>query len=178
MIKETHIKGGQVFALLCITSVNSRLLVDINIIYKCILICTYFYFCYLGSLFPDIDLKNSYISKRYSFLYKNIGRNFKHRGFTHSLLSLLSLSYFFNFLLLYTNNNIVFTYLSSGFFVGYLSHLFLDLLTKEGIEIFYPISINFSILPIKTNSKLEKSINKFLSFITIFLLGYKFYILI
>ncbi|EGT5063775.1 metal-dependent hydrolase, partial [Clostridioides difficile] len=68
--------------------------------------------------------------------------------------------------------------LSSGFIIGYLSHLCLDLITKEGIELFYPITINISLLPIKTNSKTEKFISKLLNFIVIFLIGYQFYILL
>ena len=58
------------------------------------------------------------------------------------------------------------------------AHMILDLFTKEGIELLYPIDINFSLMPIKTNSKTEKLICKVLSFIVIFLLGYRFYILI
>ena len=58
------------------------------------------------------------------------------------------------------------------------SHMILDLFTKEGIELLYPIDINFSLMPIKTNSKTEKLICKVLGFIVIFLLGYRFYILI
>ncbi|HHQ5613182.1 TPA: hypothetical protein ACSRFC_004142 [Clostridioides difficile] len=54
----------------------------------------------------------------------------------------------------------------------------LDLITKEGIELFYPITINISLLPIKTNSKTEKFISKLLNFIVIFLIGYQFYILL
>ena len=62
--------------------------------------------------------------------------------------------------------------------IGCFSHMILDLFTKEGIELLYPIDINFSLMPIKTNSKTEKLICKVLSFIVIFLLGYRFYILI
>ena len=81
-------------------------------------------------------------------------------------------------LLKYADNNIVFISSFSGLIIGCFSHMILDLFTKEGIELLYPIDINFSLMPIKTNSKTEKLICKVLSFIVIFLLGYRFYILI
>ena len=76
-----------------------------------------------------------------------------------------------------SDNNVVFTCIFSGILAGVISHIILDLITKEGVELFYPISINFSILPIKTSSKTEKNINKFLSLLVIFLIGYRFYLI-
>ncbi|MGL4911220.1 MAG: metal-dependent hydrolase [Romboutsia sp.] len=178
MVKETHIKGGYVFALLAIPFLNDTFLSDYNLTYKCILIIIYTYFAHLGSLSPDIDMRGSYISKRYPNIHKKLGSKFKHRGFTHSILFVSFIAFLSEMLVLYTNDNIVFICLCSGFFVGYISHLLLDLMTKEGIEVFYPVSINFSLLPIKTNSKTEKFICKFLNFIVIFLLGYRFYVLL
>ena len=159
MTKETHIKGGYIFALLSLPFVNN-FLASYTYVYKFILIIIYIYFAYIGSLFPDIDMRGSYISKRYPLIYKNIGSKFKHRGFTHSLLFIYFLYYILKLLAIYSDNNIVFFCLSSGFLVGYVSHLFLDMITKEGIQVFYPITINFSILPIKTSSKGEKFIYK------------------
>lgn len=178
MVKETHTKGAYIFSLLALPFVINKFLFNYELIYKIILILVYIYFSYIGSLFPDIDMKNSYISKLLPKLHRNLGSKFKHRGMTHSLICLYFLCNMFNLLVQYTENNIVFICLSSGFIVGYLSHLCLDLLTKEGIEIFYPVSISFSILPIKTSSKTEKMFCKILNFIFIFLLGYRFYILL
>lgn len=175
MVKETHTKGGYISSLLALPFINENFLEGYSILYKIILIIIYTYFAYLGSLSPDIDMRGSYISKRYSIIYKSFGSRFKHRGFTHSLLFLVLLTYIINLLIEYTDSNIVFICLCSGFFVGYISHLCLDLLTKEGIEIFYPMKINISFLPIKTNSKAEKIICKILNFLVIFLIGYRFY---
>lgn len=177
MVKETHIRGGYIFALLVLPHINNKFLNEYSLIYKFILLTIYIYFSYLGSLSPDIDMRGSYISKRFPLLYKRLGSKFKHRGFTHSLIFVLFLCYIFNLLTKYSDNNIVFLCLSSGFIVGYISHLCLDIITKEGIQIFYPMPINFSLLPIKTSSKLEKIIFKVLNFIFIFLLGYRVYIL-
>lgn len=178
MVKETHTKGAYVFALIALPFVTDKYLNNYEFIYKSILILIYVYFCYIGSLAPDIDMKNSYISKLLPRVYKCFGSKLRHRGLTHSLVFLYFLGEIFNSLIKYTDNNIVFILLSSGFFLGYISHLILDIITKEGIEIFYPITINFSLLPIKTSSKTEKALCKVLHFICIFLLGYRFYILI
>lgn len=178
MVKETHTKGGYIFALLAFPYLYKTFLNNYSVFYKAILLLIYTYFAYIGSLYPDIDMRGSYISKRYPIIYKYFGSRFRHRSFTHSLIFISLLAYGFNFLIKSTDSNIVFICVSCGFLVGYLSHLVLDLLTKEGIEIFYPITINFSFLPIKTNSKTEKLICKALNFIVIFLLGYRFYILL
>lgn len=178
MVKETHIKGGYLFAIAAIPFVNNKYLESYDSVYKIILIMVYIYFAYLGSLFPDIDMKGSYISKKFPLLYKNFGKKFRHRSFTHSLISLVLLSHILEMLIYYTHNNIVFLCVSCGFIIGYVSHICLDLITKEGVEIFYPLSINFSILPIKTSSKTEKVFAKALSFAIVFLLGYRFYIFV
>lgn len=178
MVKETHTKGSYIFSLLALPFVINKFLFAYDLIYKLILILVYIYFSYIGSLAPDIDIKNSYISKTLPKLHKRLGSKLRHRGVTHSLICLYFLYNLLNLLIQYTENNIVFICLSSGFIVGYISHLCLDLITKEGIELFYPVSINFSLLPIKTSSKTEKMLCKILNFIFIFLLGYRFYILI
>lgn len=178
MVKETHTKGGYLFALAILPFINTQFLDKYDFIYKFILILIYIYFASVGALFPDIDMRGSCISKRFPRLYKLFGKKFKHRGFTHSLICLLLLSYIFEFIIYYTDSNIVFLCACSGFIVGYFSHLCLDLITKEGIELFYPLTINFSILPIKTSSKMEKWICKALNFAVIFLIGLRFYIFI
>ena len=178
MVKKTHTKGSYIFSLLTLPFVFDKYLSNYELAYKIILIFVYVYFSYVGSLFPDIDMKSSYISKIFPKIYKYFGSKFRHRGITHSLIYLYFLCSIFNVIVKCSENNIVFICLFSGFIVGYASHLCLDLLTKEGIELFYPISINFSILPIKTSSKSEKIFCKILNFIFIFLLGYRFYLLI
>ncbi|RDY23928.1 metal-dependent hydrolase [Romboutsia maritimum] len=176
MTKETHAKGGYVFALIFLPLFKNILSQGNNIIYQCVLVYIYIHFSYLGSLFPDIDMKNSYISKRLPILYKFFGKKFRHRSVTHSLIFIYFLCYLFKLLIMFTDNNIVFTFIYSGFIIGYFSHMCLDLITKEGIEILYPIRINFSIFPIKTNSKSEKFLSKMLNFLVVFLIGYRFYI--
>ena len=177
MTKETHTRGGYIFALLTLPFIYNNYLLDYNFYYRIILLIIYGYFTYYGALLPDIDIRESYISKRFALLYKFFGKRQKHRGFTHSLLFILLLSALGDLLSKLTDNNIVFTCLSYGILIGSISHICLDLLTKEGVELFYPLGLNFSILSIKTNSKLEKKICKLLNLLIIFLLGYRCYML-
>ena len=82
----------------------------------------------IGSLLPDIDHEDAKIHKllptrRLTFL-------FTHRGFFHSL---------FPAALLYVVFTLIgFTWVGSALVVGYLSHLFLDGMTKMGIHLLYP----------------------------------------
>jgi len=178
MVKETHTKGGYLFALLTLPFIDNKYFSSYEPIYRFILLIIYIYFSYIGSLTPDIDMRGSYASKTCPKLYKAFGARFRHRSFTHSILFIYLLCNLASIILNYTDNNIVFISSFSGLIIGCFSHIILDLFTKEGVELLYPIDINFSLMPIKTNSKTEKLICKVLNFIIIFLLGYRFYILI
>ena len=122
-------------------------------------------------------MKGSYISKRFPIIHKLFGKRFRHRGFTHSLLFVGIIAFIGNTITISSNDNIVFTCIFSGILAGVISHILLDIITKEGVELFYPVEINFSILPIKTSSKTEKNFNKFLSLVVVFLIGYRFYLI-
>ncbi len=178
MVKETHVKGGYLFALLMLPLIDNKYLSTYEPVYRLILLIIYIAFSYIGSLIPDIDMRGSYASKTFPTVYKVFGSRFRHRSFTHSLLFLYLLCCFSSIILSYTDNNIVFISSFSGCIIGCFSHTILDLFTKEGVELLYPIDINFSVMPLKTGSKTEKLICKILNFIVIFLLGYRFYILI
>lgn len=177
MTKETHSKGGYILGLLLLPYIYNTFLVDYNLSYRVILLFIYAYFTHLGALVSDIDMKGSYISKRFPIVYKVFGKRFRHRGFTHSLIFVGIIAFIGDTIIVSSNDNIVFTCIFSGLLAGIISHICLDLITKEGVELFYPLGINFSILPIKTSSKTEKNINKFLSLLVIFLLGYRFYLI-
>lgn len=178
MTKETHSSGGILLALIGLQYFLNTYLNDYNILYTIVLVGVYFYSSYIGSLLPDIDMRSSYISKRHPLLSKHFGRKCRHRGFTHSLLFLFILSKGCELLVLIGQHNIVFISVSTGFLLGYLSHLVLDILTKEGIELFFPCRINFKLLPIKTNSKPERYINSILNFLVMILILYNFYIIL
>lgn len=177
MTKETHSKGGYIVGLLLLPYIYTTFLMEYNLSYRIVLLFIYAYFTHFGSLLSDIDMRGSYISKRFPLIYKLFGKKFKHRGFTHSLLFLGLIALVGDTVLVSSNDNIVFTCIFSGLLAGVMSHICLDLITKEGVELFYPVRINFSILPIKTGSKTERNINKALSLLVVFLIGYRFYLI-
>lgn len=84
----------------------------------------------LSSVFVDIDLSKSKVGRRTRPISNIINIIFSHRGIIHSAYIPLLL-----FLILYINN-----YASVGIaiLIGYIGHLLLDGLTKEGVNLFYP----------------------------------------
>ena len=89
-----------------------------------------FFVTLFGTMFVDIDSATSFLGKK----FKIVSFLFGHRKFFHSIFSALFFS-----LLIYLVN----TTLAMFFFIGYMSHLFMDSLTKKGIKLFYPL--NYSI---------------------------------
>jgi len=86
-------------------------------------------FILLATLFVDIDSSQSKVGHRWYL------RPFQwltsHRGMVHSVFFGLVLS-----LLIAGLDN----WAGFGFFVGYLSHLFLDFLTRSGVAFLWPLS--------------------------------------
>ena len=119
----------------------------------------------IGSLIPDIDHQNSYISKRNPILAfivklllgianfitkiilslcfwisptrkKAILAGTEHRGIFHTLLMVILIYLLFGILTAYFGE---FGYLLQiGLTVGYLSHILVDMLTKGGVMLLYP----------------------------------------
>lgn len=97
----------------------------------------------LGSLLPDMDKKSSKIAKMGFFL------RLDHRGLTHSLLGFFA----FSLLALFFTK----TSFAWGFILGYGGHILEDMLTIQGVSLFYPRKrkIRFP-LPIKSGGLVEK----------------------
>ena len=172
MTKQTHSSGGFLIATFAIYPFIIKFIEIYNFPYKLLLIFLYFHFADLGSAFPDIDLKSSYVSKRYPFLSKHFGKNFNHRGFTHSIIFLLLLGIACIGLNYISQFNIVVHSITFGFYIGYGSHIVLDLFNPQGVELFYPCRIKLKILKIKTNSTPEKLFNGILNLLSSLLLIY------
>ena len=81
----------------------------------------------LASLLPDIDCADSLIGRK----FKLLSLFFKHRGFFHSIILMIILTII---VFLITNK----AYYSLAIIIGFLSHLFLDSLTRAGIAPFWP----------------------------------------
>jgi inner membrane protein len=84
----------------------------------------------LSSIFVDIDLSKSKVGRRTRPISNIINVIFSHRGIIHSAYIPLAL-----FLILYINN---YTSVGIAILIGYIGHLLLDGLTKEGVNLFYP----------------------------------------
>lgn len=87
----------------------------------------------LGGIFPDIDHTKSKISKKIPLIPNIINFIFKHRGAVHSIIGLIVINLLIYIILLPLNinpNKIIL-----WFSVGYISHLLLDGLTPQGVEL-------------------------------------------
>lgn len=178
MVKKTHIQGGVLSALLTSPVVMSwTVLHPKGILSQFICLASYICGAYVGSLLPDIDMRSSYISKKCKLLHMLLGSKFKHRGFTHSLMFLFILWVGFEFINISASPSIIISFLMTGIITGCMSHIILDLFTKEGVTLFYPIDKTISICKIKTNSKKEKKLSKVIEFVMFVALGYNIYIL-
>lgn len=98
--------------------------------YAIFLITTLFF-----SIFPDIDTPRSKLGRRIRPLSNIIKSVFGHRKLFHSLFFIVLLFVFLFLLFDLVNKTIIYAII-----VGCLSHLFMDSLTKEGINFLYPFS--------------------------------------
>ena len=85
------------------------------------------FFVLLGTGFVDIDAKSSKFGNHWYF--RPLQWITKHRGFLHSLIAGVIFSLVIGAINLWAG---------FGFFVGYVSHLFLDCFTKSGVRLFWP----------------------------------------
>lgn len=118
----------------------------------------------VGSIFPDIDHKNSYIGKKAKTISKAINKFAGHRKLFHAPLMYLLL---YSISLGMVNDKLILTGIK-GVFLGVLSHLILDSFTIGGLPWFYPLSKKkFSLGSIKTNSNVEDILCGVLTFINV-----------
>lgn len=94
----------------------------------------------IGALIPDIDHGNSYISKKLKPVSRITSKVFKHRGWTHSVIGLVVMTYLVYIIFKFVDLEIYhLESLAKGFFIGVLSHIILDMLTPAGVSLFSPI---------------------------------------
>ncbi|WP_238901171.1 MULTISPECIES: metal-dependent hydrolase [unclassified Clostridium] len=107
---------------------------------------------FVGSIFPDIDHRNSFIGKKTKGVSKAINKLAGHRKLFHAPLVYLFL---YSIVIGMFTDKLMLIGIK-GIFLGIFSHLVLDSLTIGGLPWFYPFSKKrFSICMIKTNSKIE-----------------------
>jgi len=93
----------------------------------------------IGSLMPDIDIKTSYLSQKTKLVSFFTSKLFKHRGYTHSIVGVLT----FSLLLFFIMEALGFSDGSTklftlSFMIGMISHVVLDMFTWSGVKLFYP----------------------------------------
>jgi len=123
--------------MMLITHLSLALLLGLLILRQGLpLINKYFFIALLliGSILPDADCAGSIIGRK----IKPISLFFKHRGFFHSLLFgvIIGITLF-----IITRNSYSTPCYALGFITGFLSHLFLDSLTRTGVCFFWPSKI-------------------------------------
>lgn len=153
---ETHKLCGVISSF----AVGNIILSDIPIFKRVVFLVVISIFGGLGGTFPDVDAKNNNWNKIFGSIFK-----FRHRGKMHSLIP-----YIIVYLVIYkkilTNvqrHELVILYIIaiSGFLIGVISHLALDIITVRGVPILYPFTKkNYNILNLRT----EKH-DKYISFI-------------
>ncbi|WP_313894595.1 metal-dependent hydrolase [Psychrobacillus sp.] len=121
MTGKTHIIGGIATSLAFaqISNYDPVLLVGAGVV---------------GALIPDICHGGSKIGRTFPLISKVVQVLFGHRTFTHSLLFLFLIGALLNMISI--NESIV-----AGMLVGIASHLILDMATKNGIKLLFPIKI-------------------------------------
>ena len=163
MTAPNHITGGIVFTGIFCSLFNINIFG--NPIYLVVTI-----FC---SILPDIDHTKSIIGKCFYPLSKYISKHYGHRTITHSvwfLISVIIISYFIDKLFL-DNYNLTLIISFSLF-----SHLLFDMMTMQGIPLFYPFYKNPCVLPANPdlrirsgNIRQEGIVLIIFAFLTIFL---------
>lgn len=98
----------------------------------------------VASILPDIDHTKSLIGKLFFPISKWLSVKFGHRTITHSLVFFISCTVLFLF-----SEKIFFSSSSYTLIFSFalLSHLVLDMLTVQGIPLFYPFARNPCVIP-------------------------------
>ena len=116
----------------------------------------------IGALLPDICHRGSKIGRTFPLIAKLVTTVFGHRSFTHSLLFLFLIG-----MLLHTF--IPYKSITIGILLGMASHVLLDMGTKKGVKLFFPVSISVRLpLTTKTGSKVEKVVFTLLTMLSVF----------
>lgn len=126
---------------------------------------------FLGGLFPDIDQPTSDFWDNFRlgpFIAKFICPLFGgHRHFSHSLIGLFTIGLLSNLLLQLIASVIIIPInvpvIWDAFMLGVISHLLMDIVTKEGLPLLWPLKLKIGVPPVKflrveTGSIVEKAI--------------------
>lgn len=148
MTSANHVAGG-----IAITGISLSFW-DINLFSNSAFLAT----CIFASLLPDIDHTKSIIGKLFYPISRAIDRKFGHRTITHSLTFFVPALLFVIFLEL----NLINPYFertgatfSMIFGFALFSHFILDMLTVQGIPLFFPFFRNPCVIPANPNFRIR-----------------------
>lgn len=153
MTGKTHIIGGLAASLAFaqVTSYDPVLLVGAGVI---------------GAILPDICHGGSKVGRAFPIVSKVINVLFGHRSFTHSLLFLVIMAFLMNSFV--TNESV-----TAGILVGMASHLVLDMATRNGIKLLFPLKIRVRFpLTTRTGGTVEYMVLAALSLLSVYF-GYE-----
>ena len=153
MTGKTHIIGGLAASLAFaqVTSYDPVLLVGAGVI---------------GAVLPDICHGGSKVGRAFPLVSKVINGLFGHRSFTHSLLFLMIMAIVMDSFV--TNESV-----TAGILVGMVSHLVLDMATRNGIKLLFPLKIRVRFpLTTRTGGTVESVVLAALSLLSVYF-GYE-----
>jgi membrane-bound metal-dependent hydrolase YbcI (DUF457 family) len=88
-----------------------------------------------ASMLPDADYPKSWLGHQLGSVSKELNRLFGHRSALHSLLALLLITIVLGAPLWWITGNLA---TGVAILVGFGSHLFADMMTLGGVELFWP----------------------------------------
>jgi len=116
----------------------------------------------IGALLPDICHGGSKIGRTFPIISKIVNKLFGHRSFTHSLLFLFLVAALLHAFIPYES-------VIAGLLVGITSHIILDMGTKQGVKLFFPINISVRFpFTTKTGGKIEKVVFTLLAILSLY----------
>jgi len=117
----------------------------------------YIVFCIFFSLLPDIDHPGSLMGRIFKPISRFINRNYGHRTVTHNLAALAVVCFVVWSICNFAGLKGSWTFLAFG---GYFSHLVFDMMTVQGVPLFYPWALNPCVIPGKPEARFVVSDNK------------------
>lgn len=116
----------------------------------------------VGALIPDICHGGSTIGRTLPMVSKLVNMLFGHRSFTHSLLFLLFVGFA---LKSFAVNESV----GVGLLIGMISHIVLDMATKNGVKLFFPFKVKIRFpLTTRTGGAVEYVVFAALSLLSVY----------
>lgn len=144
MSGANHVTGGLVYTGIIASFFNINIFEDPLYIFFTVIFC----------LLADIDHTRSPVGKLFYPLAKYLDRKYGHRTITHSLVFYLAIYLIIRALeTVFNLTNII----SLLFLVSYSSHLIFDMMTKQGIPLFYPFRRNPCVIPGKPEMRLKSN---------------------